>query len=56
MKLQACGFYGNVLLLLISYLENRQQFVEVNGEKSKFCVLWSPSGIPFRARTVFDLC
>ena len=34
-KMQACGFYGNVLQWLVSYLENRQQFVELNGVKSQ---------------------
>ena len=33
--MQACGFYGNVLQWLVSYLENRQQFVELNGVKSQ---------------------
>ena len=30
-KPQTCGFYGNILGWLTSYLENRQQFVELNG-------------------------
>jgi len=33
-KLHACGFYGNLLQWLTSYLENRQQFVDLNGVKS----------------------
>ena len=28
-KLQACGFYGNLLQWLTSYLENGQEFVEI---------------------------
>ena len=34
-KMQACGFYGNVLQWLVSYLKNRKQFVEPNGAKSQ---------------------
>ena len=34
-KLQACGFYENLLQWLNSYLENSQQFVDLNGVKSK---------------------
>ena len=34
-KRQACGFYGNLLQWLTSYLKNRQQFVDLNGVKSK---------------------
>ena len=34
-KLQACGFYGNLLQWLTSYLGNSQQFVDLNGVKSK---------------------
>ena len=34
-KLQACGFYGNLLQWLNSYLENSEQFVDLNGVKSK---------------------
>ena len=34
-KLQSCGFYGNILGWLSSYLQNRQQFVELNGVKEK---------------------
>ena len=32
-ELQACGFYGNLLQWLTSYLENSQQFVDLNGVK-----------------------
>ena len=34
-KLQACDFYGNLLQWLNSYLENSEQFVDLNGVKSK---------------------
>ena len=34
-KLQACGFYGNRLQWLNSYLENSQQFVDLNRVKIK---------------------
>ena len=34
-KMQACGFYGNVLQWLVSYLDNRNQFVELNGVRSQ---------------------
>ena len=34
-KMQACGFYRNVLQWRVSYLKNRKQFVEPNGAKSQ---------------------
>ena len=34
-KMQACGIYGNLLRWLVSYLDNRKQFVELNGVKSQ---------------------
>ena len=34
-KPQACSFCWNLLQCLTSYLENRQQFVELNGVQSK---------------------
>lgn len=41
-KMQACGFYGNVLQWLVSYPKNRKQFVEPNCQISViFCVTWS---------------
>lgn len=43
-KPQACHFYGNLWLLLTSYLENHQQFVKVNRVKSK--LNFTSYGIP----------
>ena len=37
MKLQACGIGGNLHKLLTSYLQNRKQFVEINGKSSDSC-------------------
>ena len=37
LKLQACGISGNLHKLLMSYLQNRKQFVEINGKSSDSC-------------------
>ena len=37
LKLQACGISGNLHKLLTSYLQNRKQFVEINGKSSYSC-------------------
>ena len=37
LKLQACGISGNLHKLLTSYLQNRKQFVEINGKSSDLC-------------------
>ena len=34
-KLQAVGISGDLYSLLLSYLENRVQYVEINGKRSK---------------------
>ena len=35
-KLQADGFYGDFKELFMSYLTDRTQYVEMNGDKSSF--------------------
>ena len=59
-KPQACGFCWILLHWLTSYLENRQQLVEINKLWCKiktpgrvvWCSAWFPSG----PTSVFDLC
>ena len=46
-KLQAGGFYGDFNQLLMSYLTDRTQYVEINGEKSSLGAM--KIGVPQRS-------
>ena len=56
-KMQACGFYRNVLQWRVSYLKNRKQFVEPNGAKSQlyFVSHGVPQGSLLGRRLFFNI-
>ena len=38
-KMQGCGIGGHLLVWLKDYLNNRKQYVEINGKKSKLLIV-----------------
>ena len=57
-KLQAVGISGDLYRLLLSYLENRAQYVEINEKRSKlrFVKVGIPQGSNIGSTIICNLC
>ena len=53
-KLQALEIASNTFELIMTYLNNRHQYTELNGQKSETkAVIWSATRIPTRTQTLW---